>query len=66
MTIFKLSCSFIGDKQDIVGEKCVKKNDGSISFSDADKHATWKDNYMPLLNIEFSLDAPTLAHSPAV
>ena len=35
--IFKLSHNVIGDKQDIGGDKCVKKDDGSITFSDAEK-----------------------------
>ena len=51
--IFKFSCNLTGDKQDIVGEKCKKKDDGSITFSDADKLTAWKDHYMRLLNVEF-------------
>ena len=35
--IFKLSHNFAGDKQDIGGEKCVKKDDGFVTFSDAEK-----------------------------
>ena len=53
-TIFKLSRNFAGDKQNIVREKYVKKDDGSITFSDADKLTALKDHYMQLLKIEFS------------
>ena len=53
-TIFKLCRNFMGDKHDIVGEKCIKKDDGSITFSDAEKPTAWKDHYKHLLNIEFS------------
>ena len=52
--IFKLSRNITGYKQDIVREKCVKKDDCSITFSDADKLTAWKDHYMYLLNTEFS------------
>ena len=62
--IFKLCRNFIGDKHDIVVEKCIKKDDGSITFSDAEKPTAWEDHYKRLLNIEFSWDAPTLENVP--
>lgn len=56
----------MADKQDIVGEKCVKKDDGSIIFSDAEKTTARKDHYKRLHSIEFSWDAPILEDVPAV
>jgi hypothetical protein len=51
--IFKLAKRLKGENQDIIGEKCVKDDNGNLTLSDQDKLNAWKSHYQKLLNEEF-------------
>ncbi|KAI8516232.1 Kinesin-like protein kif22 [Branchiostoma belcheri] len=51
--IFKLARSTKSENQYVTGEKCIKQDDGSIAFTEADKLSAWKCHYDRLLNVEF-------------
>ena len=64
--IFKLARKMKDENQDIVGEKCIKQDNGSIVFSDTDKLAAWKSHYEKLMNVEFPWNPETLDEVPPV
>ena len=39
--------------QDVIREKCIRGDDGSISLDNASKKLAWKQDHKGLLNIEF-------------
>ena len=39
--------------QDVIREKCIRGDDGSISLDNASKKLAWKQHHKGLLNIEF-------------
>jgi hypothetical protein len=41
------------DNQDVLGEKCIKDDDGQLSLDNKAKQRAWKQHYETLLNIEF-------------
>ena len=47
--------------QDIVGEKCIKDDDGNLAFDDKSKLSAWKCHYEKLLNFEFPCESSTLS-----
>ena len=49
------------ENQDIVGEKCVKDDDGNLAFDEKSKLAAWKCRYEKLLNVEFPWDSNILS-----
>ena len=51
--LFRLAKQMRKENQDVVGEKCVRDDEGCLSFSDADKKKAWKQHYEKLLNVEF-------------
>jgi len=50
--VFKVARQIIKANLDVVGEKCVRGDDGSLAFSDEEKKAAWRSHYMKLLNNE--------------
>ena len=59
--IFKEARRMTNENQDIVGEKCIKDDDGNLAFDDKSKLAAWKCQYEKLLNVEFPWDNNTLS-----
>ena len=41
------------ETQDVIGEKCIRADDGNLSLDDAFKKLAWKQHYERLLNIKF-------------
>ena len=59
--IFKEARRMKNENQDIVGEKCIKDDDGNLAFDDKSKLAAWKCHYEKLLNVEFPWDSNSLS-----
>ena len=59
--IFKEARRMKNEYQDIVGEKCIKDDDGNLAFDDKSKLAAWKCQYEKLPNVEFPWDSSTLS-----
>ena len=50
--IYRLAKQLKNDKQDVVGEKPVKNDEGVLSLDDKSKKSAWKEHYERLLNVE--------------
>ena len=61
--IFKMARRMKNESQDIIGEKCVRDDNGVPVFDDASKCAAWKSHYENLLNVEFPWDKEKLTAS---
>ena len=61
--VFKLAQKLKNENQDVVGDKCVKDDDGKLAFDDHAKLNAWKSHYERLLNVEFPWDKDSLARS---
>ena len=51
--IFCVTKQMYTESQDVIGEKCIRGDDGNFSLDDAPKKLAWKQHYERLLNIEF-------------
>ena len=51
--IFKLAKRMKHENEDIVGDKCVKNDEGCLTYNDSAKLKAWKSHYERLLNVEF-------------
>jgi hypothetical protein len=51
--IFKIAKWMNRSKQDVVGEKCIKKDAGELSPSDDKKMKAWVEHYARLIHVEF-------------
>ena len=51
--IFHVAKRMRSENQDVIGEKCIRGDDGNLSLDDALKKLAWKQHYERLLNIEF-------------
>ena len=60
--VFKMK----SENQDIVGEKCVRNDQGNIVYDDDAKLLAWKEHYHRLLNVEFIWDESTLTDTDPV
>ena len=49
------------ENYDILGEKCIKDDDGNLAFDNKSKLAVWNCNYKKLLNVEFPWDSNTFS-----
>ena len=58
--IFKIAKHMKGTNRDVVGEKCVKNDDGNIAFSEEDIKNAWKSYHSRLLNHENEWDMSSL------
>ena len=50
--IFRVAKQMSTENQGVIGEKCIRGDDGNLSFGDTSKMLAWKQNYDRLLNIE--------------
>ena len=48
------------ENQDIVGGKCVKNDEGCLTYNDSAKLKAWKSHYERLLNVEFVWNSDSL------
>ena len=55
--VFKLAKRMKCENQDIVGGKCVKIDEGCLTFDDSAKLKPRKSHYKRLLNVEFVWDS---------
>jgi hypothetical protein len=62
--IYKLAKQMKSENQDIIGEKCVKDDNGVLTYSDQDKLNAWKNHYEKLLNEEFPWSREHLSSPP--
>ena len=61
--IYRIARQMDRTNQDIVGEKCIRNDNGDMAFSDKDKMKAWAEHYSRLLNVEFDWPSDLL---PAV
>ena len=52
--VFKIARKMKSENQDIVGEKCVRNDQGNIVYDDDAKLLAWKEHYHRLSNVEFT------------
>jgi len=48
------------ENQGIIGDKCIKDDNGNMAFDDKSKLDAWKCHHEKLLNVEFPWDIVTL------
>ena len=53
--IYRLAKQMRRENQDVIGDKPVRNNNGQMSLDVDSKKEAWRENYMHLLNVEFSL-----------
>ncbi|KAK4300948.1 hypothetical protein Pmani_026889 [Petrolisthes manimaculis] len=51
--VFRIAKQMAKTNQDIVGEKCIRNDDGVLAINEQDKKDAWKCYYERLLNTEF-------------
>ena len=51
--IYRIAKQMKQENKDIVGEKCIRDDDGVLAFNIEDKKKAWKQHYERLLNVEF-------------
>ena len=64
--IFKLAKKLKRDSADIIGDKCVRNDEGRLALTVDDKLKAWQSHYDKLLNEEFAWDASSLSNDPPV
>ena len=64
--IFKMARKMKEDNKDIIGEKCVKDQEGNMAFDDSSKAKAWETHYFNLLNVEFPWNKDDLPNEPVV
>ena len=64
--VFKIARQLRRENADVVGEKCVRMDDGRLSYTNEDKKLAWKQHYEKLLNIEFDWDSGSLPETDPV
>ena len=47
--------------QDVVGEKCIRNDEGNLASTEEEKKLAWKSHYEKLLNTEFDWDRDSLS-----
>ena len=59
--IFKLARRMKNDSRDVVGENCIRGDNGKLVFNNAELLQSWRSHYDRLLNEEFEWDANSLS-----
>ena len=54
------------DNVDVVGEKCVRNDDGKLTLTVNDKLKVWQSHYQKLLNVEFPWNATNMSEEAPV
>ena len=60
-TTFKIAKRIGKTNQNIIGEQCIRNDDGVLAFSDEDKKVTWKSLCESLLNTDFTWNGNSLS-----
>ena len=58
--LFRIAKQMISVNRDVVGDKCVKNDEGVLATSDKGKLKAWQEHYERLLNEEFDWDKENL------
>ena len=64
--VFKMTKQMIKTNQDIIGEECIRSDDGELATSEIQKKNAWKCYYDRFLNTEFSWDRENLGEVETV
>ena len=64
--IFKIACKMKRNNKNIIKEKCVKDQEGSMAFNYNSNAKTWQTNYSNQLNVEFPWNHDSLSNKPPV
>jgi hypothetical protein len=64
--VFRLARKMRSENQDIIGEKCIRNEQGIIAYEEKEKLDIWKNHYENLLNAEFPWDEPSLSSADPV
>ena len=54
--VFKIAKQMKAANRDVVGDTCVRNDNGELAVTDTEKHLAWKEHYQRLLNEEFPWD----------
>ena len=64
--IFKMAKRLKRDNVDVVGEKCVRNDDGKLTLTVDDKLKAWQPHYQKLLNVKFPRNAANMSEEASV
>ena len=64
--IYRIAKQMKQENKDIVGEKCIRDDDGVLAFNVEDKKKAWKQHYERLLNVEFPWREEDLSNADPV
>ena len=64
--IYRIVKQMKQENKDIVGEKCIRDDDGVLAFNVEDKKKAWKQHYERLLNVEFPWREEDLSNADPV
>ena len=64
--IYKLAKQMDRENQDVVGEMCIKDDNGELALTDDKKMKAWVEHYDRLLNVEFDWPQDSLPDVPPV
>ena len=64
--VFRIAKSLVKDNRDIIGEQCIRNDDGILAVSEEAKKVAWKSYYENLLNTENDWDRNNLSEVEAV
>ena len=64
--IYRIAKEMKQENKDIVGEKCIRDDDGVLAFNVKDKKKAWKQHYERLLNVEFPWREEDLSNADPV
>ena len=59
--VFKIAKQMKKTNQDVVGEKCIRNDEGNLASTEEEKKLAWKSHYEKLLNTEFDWDRDSLS-----
>ena len=60
MEVFRIAKTMVKDNRDIIGEQCIRNDDGDLAINEEDKKIAWKNYYERLLNTENEWDSNNL------
>ena len=64
--VFRIAKALVKDNRDIIGEQCIRNDDGGLAVSEEDKKVAWKSYYERLLNTENEWDRKDLGDADPV
>ena len=64
--IFKLARKLKNESQDVIGENCIRGDDGRLVFDQKKLLEAWKTHYNKLFNEEFEWSPNVLSHNEPI